>query len=520
MVALPLPLTTPRLILRHYEADDLGGLHDMFSREDVCRYLPWEPMDLDQARAKLERRLEQDHLEADGDPLILVAVDQATGRYIGELMLRLWSVTSRQGEIGWSFHPDVQGRGLATEGAREVLRLGFEVVGLHRIWAGCDARNAASLRVMERLGMRHEATYIDAELHKGEWATEIVYGLLEDEWRAQGVAGKNRTQGGSPWTPRTSMPTATTRSRGPARSGSSRSASRRTSRTSSRPSGRTVGRHVAGIGALWIDGRFYFTSGEGTRKSRDLAEREECVIAVKLPDLDLVVEGTATRVTDKPTLDRLAKAFDAQGWPATVDEAEKALTAPYSAPSAGPAPWNLYEFTPDEGVRRRHGRAARRDTLGLRRLERAAVGPVRPVRVAGLARVIRRRRRPVASTRAIDRNDAVWLATSPVTVSGWCHRRGRGSPRGSGGTWVRRSSGVASTRSRSTSARYRHTSNARIRSADRARCRRSANESRAGIGMSLPRTVTTSASSATISASSGSCKSPSTGKKNSASSWA
>ena len=185
MVALPLPLTTPRLILRHYEADDLGGLHDMFSREDVCRYLPWEPMDLDQARAKLERRLEQDHLEADGDPLILVAVDQATGRYIGELMLRLWSVTSRQGEIGWSFHPDVQGRGLATEGAREVLRLGFEDVGLHRIWAGCDARNTASLRVMERLGMRHEATYIDAELHKGEWATEIVYGLLEDEWRAQ-----------------------------------------------------------------------------------------------------------------------------------------------------------------------------------------------------------------------------------------------------------------------------------------------------------------------------------------------
>ena len=104
--------------------------------------------------------------------------------------------------------------------------------------------------------------------------------------------------------------------------------------------------HVAGIGALWIDGRFYFTSGDGTRKSRDLAERDACVIAVKLPDLDLVVEGTATRVTDKPTLDRLAKAFEAQGWPATVDEAETALTAPYSAPSAGPAPWSLYEFTP------------------------------------------------------------------------------------------------------------------------------------------------------------------------------
>ena len=185
MVALPLPLTTARLTLRPYEAGDFEAIHDLFSREDVCRYLPWEPMDRDQARAKLVQRLTQDHLETDGDPLVLAAVEQATGRTIGELMLRLESVHNRQGEIGWSFHPDVQGRGLATEAAREVLRLGFEVVGLHRIMAGCDARNEASLRVMERLGMRREAFLIDAELYKGEWASEIVCALLEDEWRAQ-----------------------------------------------------------------------------------------------------------------------------------------------------------------------------------------------------------------------------------------------------------------------------------------------------------------------------------------------
>ncbi len=108
-----------------------------------------------------------------------------------------------------------------------------------------------------------------------------------------------------------------------------------------RPDGRP---HVAGIGALWVDGRFYFVSGPGTRKSRNLAERPECVISVTLPDLDLVVEGTATRVTDRPTLERLAERFAAQGWPATVDG--DAFTAPYSAPSAGPPPWDLYEFTP------------------------------------------------------------------------------------------------------------------------------------------------------------------------------
>ena len=77
-----------------------------------------------------------------------------------------------------------------------------------------------------------------------------------------------------------------------------------------RPDGRP---HIAGVGALWVDGKFYFVSGAGTRKSRNLAERSDCVISVKLPGLDLVVEGAAAKVTDGATLERLAKRYDAQG---------------------------------------------------------------------------------------------------------------------------------------------------------------------------------------------------------------
>ena len=98
--------------------------------------------------------------------------------------------------------------------------------------------------------------------------------------------------------------------------------------------------HVAGVGALWVDDRFYFTSGAGTRKSRNLAENPNCVISVSLSGLDLVVEGTARLVSDEPTLRRLAELYAAQGWPASVSDG--ALTAEYSAPSAGPPPWNLY----------------------------------------------------------------------------------------------------------------------------------------------------------------------------------
>src|SRR5256885_5384818 len=108
-----------------------------------------------------------------------------------------------------------------------------------------------------------------------------------------------------------------------------------------RPDGRP---HVAAVGALWVDGKIYFVSGGRTGKSRTLAANPSCVFSVSLTGIDLVLEGTAKRVTDRPTLLRLAQRYAAQGWPASVGDG--ALIAEYSAPSAGPPPWNLYVLTP------------------------------------------------------------------------------------------------------------------------------------------------------------------------------
>ncbi|MCW2947645.1 MAG: GCN5-related N-acetyltransferase, partial [Actinoallomurus sp.] len=91
----------------------------------------------------------------------------------------------RQGEVGYIFHPDHGGRGYATEAAEVVLRLGFEELGLHRIVGRLDGRNTASARVLERLGLRREAHFVQNELVKGEWTDEVVYAMLADEWRAR-----------------------------------------------------------------------------------------------------------------------------------------------------------------------------------------------------------------------------------------------------------------------------------------------------------------------------------------------
>ena len=108
-----------------------------------------------------------------------------------------------------------------------------------------------------------------------------------------------------------------------------------------RPDGRP---HVAAVGALWDDGKIYFVSGPGTRKSRNLAANPACVIAMSLKGIDLEIEGTAVKVTDDGTLQRVAKRYGDQGWPATVKDGS--FTHEYSAPSAGPPPWDLYEVVP------------------------------------------------------------------------------------------------------------------------------------------------------------------------------
>ncbi len=107
-----------------------------------------------------------------------------------------------------------------------------------------------------------------------------------------------------------------------------------------RPDGRP---HSAGVGAIWVDDALYFVSGPGTRRARNLDRNPACTVSTRLPGLDLVLEGEAYRVTDGDTLERVAAVYREGGWPATVEG--DALTAPFTAPSAGPPPWHLYRLS-------------------------------------------------------------------------------------------------------------------------------------------------------------------------------
>jgi RimJ/RimL family protein N-acetyltransferase len=179
------PILTERLILRPFTPDDLDDVYAYQSRPDVARFLYWEPRDRDEVRAVLAERADQVALREAGQRLSLAVCWPDAGRVVGEVVLLWLHREHRQGEFGFVLNPEFQRRGLAGEAASTMLGLAFGGLGLHRVIGRCDALNAPSARLMERLGMRREAHFVHNEIFKGDWGDEYVYAMLDTEWRGR-----------------------------------------------------------------------------------------------------------------------------------------------------------------------------------------------------------------------------------------------------------------------------------------------------------------------------------------------
>jgi RimJ/RimL family protein N-acetyltransferase len=179
------PIETARLRLRPFTRGDVDAVFAYRQREDVARYLFDEPMTRESCAEAVQTRVGQIGYEKDGDKIFLAVERIDDLAMLGEVSLILRSVEARQAELGYIFNPDFHGFGYATEASQGLLRLGFEGAGMHRIYARCDGRNIASAKVMERLGMRREAHFREHALFKGAWDEELIYAILEDEWRAR-----------------------------------------------------------------------------------------------------------------------------------------------------------------------------------------------------------------------------------------------------------------------------------------------------------------------------------------------
>jgi RimJ/RimL family protein N-acetyltransferase len=179
------PLSTERLVLRPFVPEDFDAVFAMQSDPDVTRWLYWGPRNEAEVRAALDLKIAATAIVAEDDPLFLAAVRKDTGAFVGDFVLGLASEQHGTGEIGFIVHPDHQGQGYATEAGEVLLRLAFDELGLHRVIGRAEARNTGSARVLEKLGMRREAHLVENEWVRGEWQSELVYAILDREWRAR-----------------------------------------------------------------------------------------------------------------------------------------------------------------------------------------------------------------------------------------------------------------------------------------------------------------------------------------------
>jgi len=183
------PLVTPRLALRLFTLDDVEDSYLYQSRDDVTRYMLYNALSREEIVERIRIREGARGLENDGDFLVLAielpATADAPARVIGDVDIQLKSAANAQATIGWAMNPDFQGKGYASEAAGALLDLAFDTVGLHRVYAELDPRNAASAALCVRLGMRHEAHFVDEMFFKGAWGDTDVYGILDREWAAR-----------------------------------------------------------------------------------------------------------------------------------------------------------------------------------------------------------------------------------------------------------------------------------------------------------------------------------------------
>jgi RimJ/RimL family protein N-acetyltransferase len=185
-VSLVYPIRTARLTLRPLTPDDAEDLVAYRSRPDVCRWVPFEPMDRADVLDLIRGVWAIHQLTDEGQSLTLGIELPDGGRrptVIGDVVLFWHSREHASGEVGYIVNPDFGGHGYATEAVGAMLDIAFDHLHLHRVTARVDARNQESQRLALRLGMRQEAHLLENEWFKGEWSDEIDLAILDREWR-------------------------------------------------------------------------------------------------------------------------------------------------------------------------------------------------------------------------------------------------------------------------------------------------------------------------------------------------
>lgn len=190
----PLQFTTARLLLREWAMADLPVFHAIAADPEVMRYITGKPTTLEESQTLLQQAITRNHSRPrQGYGMAIVLRDEVSlaaarerqhDRLIGRCSLIIDSKEPCSAALGYHLARADWGQGYATEAARTLVEFAFTRLGLHRLYAECRPENVASVRVMEKLGMRCEGILRGNRYLNGQWCDTLVCSILEEEWRS------------------------------------------------------------------------------------------------------------------------------------------------------------------------------------------------------------------------------------------------------------------------------------------------------------------------------------------------
>ncbi|WP_225977576.1 GNAT family N-acetyltransferase [Nostoc sp. CENA543] len=177
-----IPQQTPRLLLRNFQCSDTIAFANYRSDPEIAKYQSWDvPFSEIQATAFIES-LQQVTPGVLGEWYQLAIELKSTGEMIGDCAFCILADDEQQAEIGFTLARQYQGKGYATEAITYLLNYLFTTYKLHRVRANCDAENIASIKLLQRVGMRCEGHFIKSLWFKNNWVDEMWFAILRDEW--------------------------------------------------------------------------------------------------------------------------------------------------------------------------------------------------------------------------------------------------------------------------------------------------------------------------------------------------
>lgn len=175
-------IETQRLQLRYLSKADVDDVLIYQSDHDSVRYIPWPARNRDEVMEALGRAETHLGLDTETKTLLLAVVLKETGQVIGQLNTAIVDAKNFTANIGYALNKDFRGKGYVNEAVVALLKDIFTNHNVMRVIADIDIRNLDSIKVVEKLGFRREATFIENDFCKGEWCSLHQYALLKREW--------------------------------------------------------------------------------------------------------------------------------------------------------------------------------------------------------------------------------------------------------------------------------------------------------------------------------------------------